>query len=62
MGWMKEKDGIIFAYAINSLESFKDVQNTLELYKNIKKEKTSIAIVGNKMDLEIQREVPNALG
>ena len=62
MGWMKEKDGIIFAYAINSLESFKDVQNTLELYKNIKKEKTSIVIVGNKMDLEIQREVPNALG
>ena len=59
---MKEKDGIIFAYAINSLESFKDVQNTLELYKNIKKEKTSIVIVGNKMDLEIQREVPNALG
>ncbi|KAM3145959.1 hypothetical protein pb186bvf_001937 [Paramecium bursaria] len=62
MGWMKEKDGIIFAYAINSLESFKDVQNTLELYKNIKKDKTSIVIVGNKMDLEIQREVPNALG
>ena len=62
MGWMKEKDGIIFAYAINSLESFKDVQNTLELYKNIKKEKTSISIVGNKMDLEIQREVPSALG
>lgn len=59
---MKEKDGIIFAYAINSLESFKDVQNTLELYKNIKKDKTSIVIVGNKMDLEIQREVPNALG
>lgn len=53
MGWMKEKDGIIFAYAINSLESFKDVQNTLELYKNIKKEKTSIVIVGNKMDLEL---------
>jgi Ras-related protein Rap-1A len=32
---MKDKEGLVFVYAINSEESFDDVCNTLSLYEEI---------------------------
>lgn len=68
---MKDKEGLIFTYAINSRDSFEDVKSTLQLFEELFKQPEqaaqpiqvpSIVIVGNKVDLAEQREVSQAEG
>ncbi|CAD8098832.1 unnamed protein product [Paramecium primaurelia] len=63
--WMKDKEGLIFTYAINSLESFEDIKNTLLLFQQLFKmqeQVPSIVIVGNKTDLGSERVITHDEG
>nr|CAI44581.1 ras_A03 [Paramecium tetraurelia] len=58
--WMKDKEGLIFTYAVNSLESFEDIKNTLLLFQQLFEKQEyvpSIVIVGNKTDLGSERVI-----
>ncbi|CAD8094041.1 unnamed protein product [Paramecium primaurelia] len=58
--WMKDKEGLIFTYAVNSLESFEDIKNTLLLFQQLFEKQEyvpSIVIVGNKTDLGFERVI-----
>ncbi|CAD8070596.1 unnamed protein product [Paramecium sonneborni] len=58
--WMKDKEGLIFTYAVNSLESFEDIKNTLLLFQQLFEKQEyvpSIVIVGNKIDLGSERVI-----
>ena len=49
--------GIILFYDISDRESFKDLNDWLDLIKNSASESPHIVLVGNKIDLEKEREI-----
>lgn len=56
--YFKDSHGLVLVYDITSRQSFKNIDSWLKTaYEHINKEKTSIILVGNKIDLENKREV-----
>lgn len=54
-------DGLMFVYSITDRKSFEDVQDLITLI-DPKEQKTMVTIVGNKSDLEHERQVSEAEG
>lgn len=56
--WMREGKGILLVYAIDSRNSFQAAQAFKEKIDRVKEnEKVAIVLVGNKCDLESNRQV-----
>lgn len=56
--YFKDSHGLVLVYDITNRQSFKNIDSWLKTaYEHIDKEKTSIILVGNKIDLEAHREV-----
>ena len=53
----KNKDLIMFIYAIDNLESFNAIKNRIKEVKKVCNSNTSYILVGNKSDLEEQRQI-----
>ncbi|KAJ6246192.1 ras-like protein rasd [Anaeramoeba flamelloides] len=61
--YMKEADGFLIVYAINSRSSFDEVSNFYEQIKNERQtNKNPTIIVGNKVDLDGQRKISQIEG
>lgn len=61
--WMREGKGILLVYAIDNRNSFQAAQSFKEKIDRIKEnEKVAVVLVGNKCDLEANRQVTRAQG
>ena len=61
--WIRECEGFIIVYSINSLPSFKQVEVFKKQIVRVKdKDQLPMMLVGNKCDLEDEREVSTAQG
>ena len=58
----KTSEGLILVYDITSLESFQNINHWLETIKNQNDDKVQIILVGNKKDLEKERQVSHKDG
>jgi GTPase KRas protein len=61
--WIEDRDGFLLVYSINDKGTFDELIYFYDLIVDIKGEKLSqvpLVIVGNKCDLEDEREVPKA--
>ena len=56
--YIKNCDGILLIYAINNKKTFENIENWLnEIENKKKKNKIPLVLIGNKIDLEKEREV-----
>lgn len=61
--YIRNGEGFVIVYGINSYQSFKDVMLMKDAICRIKRKKTvPIILVGNKCDLQFEREVTQADG
>ncbi|KAN0008736.1 hypothetical protein ACTFIU_009465 [Dictyostelium citrinum] len=55
--WIKSCEGFVLVYSITLKSSFDQIQSYIDQIKNLKTEKVPIILIGNKSDLEEDREV-----
>ena len=55
--WICNAHGFILVFAINDIDSFKNIKNLFQKIKNNNMDKNPIVLVGNKCDLENERSV-----
>ncbi|KAN0033760.1 hypothetical protein ACTFIV_000225 [Dictyostelium citrinum] len=55
--WIKSCEGFILVYSITSKSSFDQIQSYIDQIKFLKTEKVPIILIGNKSDLEEDRQV-----
>ncbi|CAF0745797.1 unnamed protein product [Brachionus calyciflorus] len=55
--YCKNSNGILAFYDITKKETFENLKETIQSLKSVINEKTSVIIIGNKKDLEEQRQV-----
>lgn len=61
--YIKNGQGFVIVYSITSLQTFQDIKNMKESIMRVKgTDKVPMLLVGNKSDLEHQREVPSQDG
>ena len=60
--WIKAAEGFLLLFAINDKESFKALEDKYKRIEKNNKEKAPIIVVGNKCDLEDQRQVNKEQG
>jgi len=62
--YMREGQGFIFGYTITSKHSFEEMTDFIEQVQRVKEslKDSGAVLVGNKLDLETERQVPNSAG
>ena len=60
--WIKVADGFLLVFAINDIESFKVLKDDYNRIVKNNKEKAPIIVVGNKCELEDQRQITSEQG
>merc|ERR1711916_382828 len=64
-GWIEDRDGFLLVYAINKRISFTVLEEYATLIRQVKEDvydETPLVVVGNKKDLEGDRQVQADLG